>query len=234
MWIPDKLPVRHGRLLLTGRCLHSGKSVEKQSRVRVLQLHSSASSVLHPASPGAAGVSRRCLVKTDSRRGGGHLSVETVTFSTVPAPWPEPSPAAESSSGSAAAGFSSRRAAACRGPWTACTATRAATWSSSSPAHCPRTPSPSGRSKVGGYWPWSSVWRLLFVAASVICLLTSCACLVLCLLANIYIAVNIFYKRKYQVSFMLHCFQINVCLQRLCNSNWACKWNSRHCWGVNC
>ena len=38
------------------------------------------------------------------------------------------------------------------------------------------------------------------VAASVICLSASCVCLVLCLLLNIYIAGNIIYKRKFQVS----------------------------------
>jgi len=36
---------------------------------------------------------------------------------------------------------------------------------------------------------------------SVICLLSSCACLVICLLFNIYIAVNIIYKKKYQISY---------------------------------
>ena len=38
------------------------------------------------------------------------------------------------------------------------------------------------------------------VAASVICLSATCVCLVLCLLLNIYIAANIFYKKKFQVS----------------------------------
>ena len=42
---------------------------------------------------------------------------------------------------------------------------------------------------------------LLYIAAlSVITLLTSCACLAVCLLTNIYIAVNIIYTGKFKVS----------------------------------
>jgi len=36
---------------------------------------------------------------------------------------------------------------------------------------------------------------------SVVCLLSTCACLVICLLLNIYIAVNIIYKKKYQIRY---------------------------------
>jgi len=38
-------------------------------------------------------------------------------------------------------------------------------------------------------------------AASVICLSATCVCLVLCLLLNIYIAANIFYKKKFQIRY---------------------------------
>ena len=37
-------------------------------------------------------------------------------------------------------------------------------------------------------------------AVSVITLLTSCACLLLCLLLNIYIAINVIYTGKFKVS----------------------------------
>ena len=40
----------------------------------------------------------------------------------------------------------------------------------------------------------------LIAALSVITLLTSCACLVVCLLLNIYIAINIIYTGKFKVS----------------------------------
>ena len=53
-------------------------------------------------------------------------------------------------------------------------------------------------------WKWAiymcnSVIQSLLLGSSVICLLSSCVCLLICLLINIYIAVNIIYKRKYQV-----------------------------------
>ena len=44
------------------------------------------------------------------------------------------------------------------------------------------------------------------LAASVICLSATCVCLVLCLLLNIYIAANIFYKKKFQVSHVMFGF----------------------------
>ena len=46
---------------------------------------------------------------------------------------------------------------------------------------------------------------LLVGGVSVVCLISTCACLVICLLLNIYIAVNIIYKKKYQVRFFTNC-----------------------------
>ena len=44
---------------------------------------------------------------------------------------------------------------------------------------------------------------LLVGGVSVVSLISTCACLLICLLLNIYIAGNIIYKKKYQVSMSL-------------------------------